>query len=147
MTARHTTQAKVQNLATKSLELSLAAPQVVAQRVGRMMLAGSQPSARDQQEFYRMGNEKVTAFYESWIGMWTQACTSYWQTAASLYTTPNLLAPTTSNPLAAFGVGKATSRMVSQQVRAVTDVLNAGISPVHAKAVRNAKRLSRISKR
>lgn len=143
MTAQHTTQAKVQNLATKSLELSLAAPQVVAQRVGRMMLAGTQPSARDQQEFYRMGNEKVTAFYESWIGMWTQACTAYWQAAASLYTVPGPFTPGSSNPLAAFGVGKATSRMVTQQVRAVTDVLNAGITPVHAKAVSNAKRLSR----
>ena len=142
MTARHTTQAKVQNLATKSLELSLAAPQVVAQRVGRMMLAGSHPSARDQQEFYRMGNEKVTAFYESWIGMWTQACTAYWQTAASLCTAPGPLTPSSSNPLAAFGVGKATSRMVTQQLRAVTDVLNPGITPVHAKAVSNAKRLS-----
>lgn len=75
--------------------------------------------------------------------MWTQACTAYWQTAASLYTAPGPLTPSSSNPLAAFGVGKATSRMVTQQLRAVTDVLNAGITPVHAKAVSNAKRLSR----
>ncbi|MCD2167224.1 polyhydroxyalkanoate granule-associated phasin [Comamonas koreensis] len=145
MNAQHKTQAKVQNLAHKSLELSLAAPQVVAQRVGRMMLAGSRPSARDQQEFYRMGSEKVAAFYESWMGMWAQACTSYWQTAASMYTTP-MLSASSSNPLAAFGVGKATSRMVTQQVQAVTDVLNAGLTPVHAKAVRNAKRLSRTKR-
>lgn len=145
MNAQHKTQAKVQNLAHKSLELSLAAPQVVAQRVGRMMLAGTHPSARDQQEFYRMGSEKVAAFYESWMGMWAQACTSYWQTAASMYTTP-MLSASSSNPLAAFGVGKATSRMVTQQVQAVTDVLNAGLTPVHAKAVRNAKRLSRTKR-
>ena len=93
-----------------------------------------------------MGNEKVVAFYESWMGMWTQACTSYWQAAASMVATPELLTPTASNPFAAFGVGKATKRIVKQQVHAVTDVLNAGITPVHAKAVSNAKRLSRPRK-
>ena len=143
MTTHRRTHANMQNLATKSLELSWAAPQVVAQRVTRMMTAGPNPSARDQQEFMRMGSEKVVAFYESWIGMWTQACTAYWQTATSFYSTPNLLTPSAHNPFAAFGVGKATKNMVKQQVNAVTDVLNAGIAPVHAKAVSNAKRLSR----
>ena len=142
MTTRRT-HASVQNLATKSLELSLAAPQVVAQRVTRMMTAGPNPSARDQQEFMRMGNEKVVAFYESWMGMWGQAYQSYWQAAASMMAAPQLLTPSTHNPFAPFGVGKATKRIVKQQVNAVTDVLNAGISPVHAKAVSNAKRLSR----
>ena len=143
MTTHRRTHANMQNLATKSLELSLAAPQVVAQRVTRMMTAGPNPSARDQQEFMRMGNEKVIAFYESWVGMWSQAYTSYWQAAASMASVPQLLTPTANNPFAPFGVSKATKRMVKQQVHAVTDVLNAGISPVHAKAVSNAKRLSR----
>ena len=145
-TSSRRSNSSAQSLAAKSLELSWAAPQVVAQRVSRMMTAGPSPSARDQQEFYRMGNEKVVAFYESWMGMWTQACTSYWQAAASMVATPELLTPTASNPFAAFGVGKATKRIVKQQVHAVTDVLNAGITPVHAKAVSNAKRLSRTRK-
>ena len=145
-TSSRRSNSSAQSLAAKSLELSWAAPQVVAQRVSRMMTAGPSPSARDQQEFYRMGNEKVVAFYESWMGMWTQACTSYWQAAASMVATPELLTPTASNPFAAFGVGKATKRFVKQQVHAVTDVLNAGITPVHAKAVSNAKRLSRPRK-
>jgi hypothetical protein len=145
-TSSRRSNSSAQSLAAKSLELSWAAPQVVAQRVSRMMTAGPSPSARDQQEFYRMGNEKVVAFYESWMGMWTQACTSYWQAAASMVATPELLTPTASNPFAAFGVGKATKRIVKQQVHAVTDVLNAGITPVHAKAVSNAKRLSRPRK-
>ena len=145
-TSSRRSNSSAQSLAAKSLELSWAAPQVVAQRVSRMMTAGPSPSARDQQEFYRMGNEKVVAFYESWMGMWTQACTSYWQAAASMVATPELRTPTASNPFAAFGVGKATKRIVKQQVHAVTDVLNAGITPVHAKAVSNAKRLSRPRK-
>ena len=142
MTTRRT-QAAVYNLTTKSLELGWAAPQVVAQRVGRMMTAGPNPSARDQQEFMRMGNEKVVAFCESWMGMWSEACTAYWQTAASLCATPQLLAPTAINPFAPFGVGKATKRVVKQQVHAVANVLSAGIDPIHAKAVSNAKRLAR----
>jgi hypothetical protein len=79
MTTRRRTATNVQNLATKSWELSLAAPQVVAQRVTRMMTAGPNPSARDQQEFMRMGNEKVVAFYESWMAMWGEAYSAYWQ--------------------------------------------------------------------
>ena len=146
MTTHRRTSANVQNLATKSLELSLAAPQVVAQRVTRMMTAGPNPSARDQQEFMRMGNEKVVAFYESWMAMWGEAYSAYWRAATSMCNTPTLLTPTASNPFAAFGVGKATNRLVKQQVNAVTSVLNAGIAPVHAKAVSNAKRLSRSRK-
>lgn len=143
MTTTRRTLANAQTFATKSMELSLAAPQVVAERVSRMMTAGLNPSARDQKEFMSMGNEKVTAFYESWMGMWSAAYTAYWKAASSAYATPSLLTPTASNPFAAFGVNKATNRMVKQQVNAMTNVLNAGLAPVHAKAVSNAKRLSR----
>ena len=145
MTSRRTQNA-VSDLTSKSLELSWAAPQVVAQRVSRMLAAGPNPSARDQQEFMRMGNEKIVAFYESWMAMWGEAYSAYWRTATSMYSTPSLLTPTAKNPFAAFGVGKATNRLVKQQVNAVTEVLNAGITPVHAKAVSNAKRLSRSGK-
>ena len=145
MTSRRTQNA-VSDLTSKSLELSWAAPQVVAQRVSRMLAAGPNPSARDQQEFMRMGNEKVVAFYESWMAMWGEAYSAYWRAATSMCNTPTLLTPTASNPFAAFGVGKATNRLVKQQVNAVTSVLNAGIAPVHAKAVSNAKRLSRSRK-
>lgn len=135
-----------QSLAAKSLELSWAAPQVVAQRVSRMMAAGASPSARDQQEFMRMGNEKVVAFYESWAAMWGQAMTSYWQTVAKMSFAP-MLTPTLQNPFAPFALGSASQKLAKQQMRAVTEVLHAGLSPVHAKAVSNAKRLSRSGSR
>ena len=141
MTTRRT-QAAVYNLTTKSLELGWAAPQVVAQRVGRMMTAGPNPSARDQQEFMRMGNEKVVAFCESWMGMWSEAYDAFWRAASSMVSTPSLLTPTSSDPFAALGMGKVTNRMLKQQVNALACVLNAGISPVHAAAVSNAKRLA-----
>ena len=44
-------------------------PQVVARRVGRIMQAGPLPSVEDQQEFYRMGIEKMEAFGEAWWAM------------------------------------------------------------------------------
>ena len=142
MTPSLRTSAHVQRLATKSLELSLAAPQVVAERVSRMMAAGPNPSAHDQQEFIRMGNEKVVAFCESWIGMWGEAYDAFWRAASSMVSTPSLLTPTSSDPFAALGMGKVTNRMLKQQVNALACVLNAGISPVHAAAVSNAKRLA-----
>ena len=43
------------------------------------------------------------------------------------------------DPFAALGMGKVTNRMLKQQVNALACVLNAGISPVHAAAVSNAK--------
>lgn len=52
-------------------EMAFAAPQVVAHRTLRMAAAGHAPSARDQAEFMRMGTEKVAAFYQSWMAMWT----------------------------------------------------------------------------
>ena len=79
---------KSYRLTRRSGELANAVPQVVAMRVGRMWSAGPLPSARDQQEFYRMGAEKVEAFYESWLGMasqgaaaqqqWAQWCLQTW---------------------------------------------------------------------
>jgi hypothetical protein len=50
-------------------ELGVAAPQVVAHRTARMMLAGGAPSARDRRELQRMGTEKILAFNEAWTAM------------------------------------------------------------------------------
>lgn len=112
-------------LARKSLELSLAAPQVVAHRLSRMATAGANPSARDRQEFWNMGAEKVVAFQQSWLGMASTLAQAQWRAAASMW----LLRPPAS-PLAEAG-------------RVASRVLSAGLTPIHAKAVANARRLSR----
>jgi hypothetical protein len=67
--------------AVKAVELSLAAPQVIAHRTARMMAAGANPSARDRREFQRMGTEKVFAFWESMNAMWWAAWMTPWSTA------------------------------------------------------------------
>lgn len=53
----------------KAAELGFAAPQVVAHRITRMLMAGVTPTARDRKELRLMGTEKMAAFAESWNAM------------------------------------------------------------------------------
>ena len=57
---------KSRSLAAQTIELGLAAPQVIALRAARMAAAGAAPAARDREEFYRMGAEKWLALNEAW---------------------------------------------------------------------------------
>ena len=135
MTRRRPASNPSQRLATQSLELAFAAPQVVAQRLTRMALAGPSPSARDRREFTQMGSEKVLAFYHSWAAMWTQAMQSQWQLALAL-----------SNAALA-GTPHAASASATRAANATaTRILAAGLAPVHRKAVSNARRLSRAKR-
>ena len=63
-------------LAAQVTDLAFSVPQVVAHRMARMASAGSNPSARDRDEFYLMGAEKVAAFYESWAAMQLEGMTA-----------------------------------------------------------------------
>ena len=114
--------ARTASLARKSAELGLAAPQVVALRLSRMWLAGPHPGARDRAENSRMVNEKVMAFSQSWLAMWT----AWWLM-------PLRLAP-------ALAGGGGGHRALAH---AGSCLLLDGLKPVHRVAVANAKRLSR----
>jgi hypothetical protein len=115
-----------QRLATQLGELAVAAPQVVAQRLLRMAVAGAQPSASDRREMQLMGNEKLLAFQQSWVAMWMQA----WQSQAAL--TQALMAGTLKPWHSGRGATDAAAR-----------VLAAGVAPIHGKALANARRLAR----
>jgi hypothetical protein len=116
-------------LATQAMELSLAVPEVVAYRVARMALAGSSPSRADREEFFRMGAEKVSAFYESWNAIFLAACRanvqclSFWPAWSSVWPGP----------------GRRT--LSTKLQRAALDIMASGIAPVHRRAMGNAKRL------
>lgn len=71
MPSRH--KRKTKSLVSKAAELAFAAPQVVAQRVTRMAIAGPSVSEHDRKEFQSMGAEKTSAFFESWNAMTMQA--------------------------------------------------------------------------
>jgi hypothetical protein len=108
-------------LARQATELAIAVPQVMAHRLTRMALAGATPSARDRREFHGMGQEKLTAFWQSWFAMgWatTQAMQQSWIAMLSGARVP--LIDTHS-------------------------ILSRGMAPVHRKATANAKRLRKVS--
>lgn len=129
---------KSKSVATKSVELVIAVPQVVAHRVTRMATSGPTPSARDRKEFERMVTEKKAAFAEAWQAMAMQTLRANQVFATSLlrsFWSPSLKGKPSAGKLA------------TQMHSAALDVFSKGLSPVHRKAVANAKRLARTKLR
>ncbi len=124
----------VATLTRQAAELGVAAPLVIAHRLARMALAGHTPSIRDQREFTLMSTEKAAAFYESWIAMFSQSMRIQQDIAASIWRSLWLYWLNAASPavLPKIDLPHATLRVLSK-----------GISPVHRRAVANAKRLSR----
>ncbi|MES2959747.1 MAG: polyhydroxyalkanoate granule-associated phasin [Pseudomonadota bacterium] len=136
MSFRSTRKAK--SLATKSAELALAVPQVVAHRLARMAIAGSTLSTRDQEEFTLMAAEKGAAFVEAWQAMATQTVLAHQAMAMSFARSFWSLAPR----------GRLTPARVAAQLQgAALGVIAKGLAPVHRKATANAKRLARTKLR
>ena len=126
-------------LAQQTIGLSMAVPQVIAHRVGRMAIAGANPSARDRKEFKQMGAEKTAAFYESWAAMGLAAMKSQQQMAASMWR---------AAAVAPWSMGKPASLLPSGNTlaRHALQIMSQGMAPVHRRAVGNAKRLGRLKK-
>jgi hypothetical protein len=115
----------------QAIELAAAVPAVVAHRMGRLAVAGPSPSARDRDEFRKMGDEKVAAFYESWNAMFAEmyrASLRFW------FSPLHWLPPTP---------GTTTRHAAKHLERTGLAVLTKGIAPVHRRAVANARRLAR----
>jgi hypothetical protein len=126
---------KSKSLAVQTFELGMAAPQVIAHRVARM--AGS-PSARDREEFRRMGIEKIAAVNEAWTAMATQAFVENQKLALSFM--QSLWFP--------WMRPTPTATSVSRQLnRAAVSILGKGMAPVRRRAVANAKRLGRSKRK
>lgn len=126
-------------VARQTLELSLAAPQVVAQRVARMAAAGAGGtlSARDRREFSRMGAEKLEAFQESWMAMGVQ-----------LWRTQLTFAQAWTNGMARLWLsgaplGRWPAVVTLPWAQASAQMAGAALAPVHGRAVSNARRLRR----
>jgi hypothetical protein len=125
------------SLLTKTTELALAVPQVVAHRVTRMAQAGTSPSASDRKEFQLMGLEKLIAFGASWGAMALQA-----MLASQALVTSHML-----SLWSPFGRRPSAGGTALQLQRAALGILDKGLVPVHRKAVANAKRLERVKGR
>lgn len=129
-----------QHLTTQAIELSMAAPQVVAQRLTRMALAGINPSLDDHDELMLMGSEKLFAYQQSWMAMWAQAWRSQLELTESIALGSLALAGGTS----ADGEHPAhhPTQVLMHVPNATAKVLSAALAPVHDRAMANARRLS-----
>lgn len=127
MTLKHKRRSK--SPATKLAELGVAAPQVVAHRLTRMALAGPVLSGRDRREFTGMVTEKQLAFAQAWVAMLGEAARQQQALAVALM------------------VGSFAPQGPASALRNFARIVDAGIAPVHGKAVSNARRLGRSGRR
>ncbi len=123
-----------------AVQMADAVPQVVFHRVARMMTAGMNPNRRDQDEFYRMGAEKVAAFGESWAAMSMQTLAAQQQFAAFwMQTWWKVALGGWMNPPSFQSLSNSAQR---QLMNSMLDVAQRGMAPVHRRALANAKRLN-----
>lgn len=130
---------------SRSIELSLAAPAVIAMRVTRMMIAGANPSSSDREEMSRMVSEKKEAFTHAWIAMASgqqQAHVEWWMAFARAWWAPWLA----GRPVLALD-GASLRALSRRWQRSQEAVLDSGILPLHAAATANLRRLSRARAR
>jgi hypothetical protein len=135
---------KAARLGQQASELMLAAPQVVAHRLGRMAVAGARPSAKDRREFQRMGAEKLAAFGEAWQAMLIQMMKSNVQMTAA-WLQGGWSAPSSRRSVPA--PAPALHRIAVEWQLAALELLGQGMRPVHRRAVANARRLGRAARR
>jgi hypothetical protein len=116
------------------VELSMAAPQVIAHRVARIARAGARPTAADRKEILRMSSEKMVSFYQGWSALWMHAFVAQVQFATAM----------SASALGGSG-GKRNSlgRPFAELPAVMARILSAGIAPIHTRAVANARRLAR----
>ena len=115
--------------AVKLAELGVAAPQVIAHRLTRMVLAGPTISARDRKEFTGMIVEKQAAVAQAWTAMFAEGVRLQQQLALSLFT------------------GATPRQHAAQAKSGASRIASTGLAPFHRKAVANAKRLARTKLR
>ena len=123
-------------LAARTAELAWAVPQVVGHRLAGMANASAFKTPRGRKELVRMVAEKHAAFGESWQAMTIQALRSQGSLAAAL---SRAAVPTGS-------LRKANSSALALQrelQQAALTILGHGLTPVHRRAVANAKRLGK----
>ncbi len=144
------------DLATKTLEMTLASAQVIGHRTGRMARAGPAPNARDRREFALMGQEKIEASAQSAQAMaahimtmsqpWSASAfrdllqnSAAFMSLASSRTPSRLIA---RQAALARALGQSAVRMAGVSKDAIK-LAHRGLKPVHAKATANARRLGK----
>jgi hypothetical protein len=137
-------------------EMWVASAQVIAHRTARMASAGPTPSTSDLQEFTRMGQEKINAATESGRAIAADLLTMNLKFGARAYRhivtgTAALMALAASRSVGESIARHATladtlSRsvlMASEFSDSAARLAIRGLSPIHARATANARRLSK----
>lgn len=117
-------------------ETATIAPQVIAHRLMRMVMAGTTPNSRDRKEFTRMGQEKFDAYGESMLAMAMQMykintelslslMRQYWRLWGNPWAWTSFYSP-------------------KQLADASSGIIGKGLAPVHRRVTANAKRLQRV---
>ncbi len=144
------------DVAWKIGEMSMASAQVIAHRTTRMASAGPLPSARDREEFSRMGQEKVDAASESARAIAAQLTTMQLSFGALAFRQ----IVTAMGALMALAASRNAGQFIARQAVlaesvtrtaltavALSDstarVATHGLKPIHARATANARRLGR----
>jgi hypothetical protein len=130
-----TSRGRTKRVSRQVTELYSAVPQVVAQRMALLAAPMLRPGINPWQESVRMSSEKVSAFNESWLAMWSQALRS--QREMALASVRNWGPPN-------WGM-QSVDQSVKAMQSAALGVVGQGLAPVHRRAVANAKRLARTS--
>ena len=147
-------------LALKTGEMAIASAQVIGHRAGRLALAGSPPTARDQREFALMGQEKGEAAWESAQAVGVRMLMLNQEFAALSF--KHMLSA--SLALMSLAASRTAAESVDRQSKLVRDSMNnsmvaasklsgstaqlarRALKPVHARVSGNARRLGRRSR-
>lgn len=130
---------------SRSIELALAAPAVIAMRTARMMVAGANPTPADRREMSLMVSEKKHAFTQAWIAMAAnqqRAQAQWWMALAQAWWAPWFA----GRPAIALEA-PAVQALWRKLQRSQEGVLASGILPIHRTATANFRRLSRARTR
>jgi hypothetical protein len=143
-------------LAWKICEMSMASAQVIAHRTARIAASGPIPSARDRNEFTRMGQEKVDAAGESVQAMMAHLMTANLAFGARMF--GQMMAATTA--FTSLAASRTPTQFIARQARLAEAVARSGMTatelsrstarlakrglkPLHARATANARRLAK----
>lgn len=135
-------------------EMWVASAQVIAHRTARMAAAGPTPSTRDVEEFTRMGQEKFDAAAESGRAMAAHLTTMNLKFGARAFRhivtgSAAVMALAASRSVAESLVGQArlaqtlsrSALMASEFSDSAARLASRGLTPIHARATANARRL------
>ncbi|NEX61584.1 polyhydroxyalkanoate granule-associated phasin [Noviherbaspirillum galbum] len=137
----------------QTAEMLAASAQVIGHRTTRMMSAGPLPSARDQREFTKMGQEKVDAVMESAMAASTryllanqQLVAGFWQQAMTGMTSMMTAAASPARMMQLPGQAyRHAGALSNQMIGAMAHVGQHGLKPIHRRATGNARRLIKLN--